>query len=92
ITRDYLVTQTGIDTLLLVSSAEHTRRAFKIFKAAFTPFEEPVALYCIPSSYSKFHAEKWWRHRNDMEEVFMEYLKLTNFYLFERRELRKVDL
>ena len=92
ITRDYLVTQTGIDTLLLVSSASHTRRAFRIFEAAFTPLEEPVALYCSPSSYSNFHAKKWWRHRNDIEDVLIEYLKLANFYLFERGELRRVDL
>ena len=91
ITRDYLVARTGIDTLLLVSSAEHTRRAFKIFEAALKPIEEPVALYCSPSSYSNFHAKKWWRRRNDIQEVFMEYLKLANFYLFERRELRKAE-
>ncbi len=92
ITRDYLVTQTGIDTLLLVSSASHTRRAYMIFKATFTPFQEPVALYCSPSSYLKFHAGKWWRRRNDIEDVLIEYLKLANFYLFERGELRRVDL
>ena len=61
IVRDYLRTQTGINTLLLVSSSDHTRRAFKLFKAAFSPMEDPPALYCSPSSYSKFNAEKWWR-------------------------------
>ena len=90
ITRDYLVTRSGIDTLLLVSSADHTRRAFKIFEAAFSPFEEPVALYCSPSSYTDFNAEKWWRRRNDIQDVIMEYIKLANFVLFERRELKKV--
>ena len=91
ITRDYLVTQNGIDTLLLVSSANHTRRAFKIFEAAFSPFEEPVALYCSPSNYTNFDAEKWWRRRDDIQDVFMESLKLANFVLFERRELRKAE-
>ena len=92
ILRDYLLTQPGIDTLLLVSSAEHTRRAFKIFKAAFSPLEAPPALFCSPSSYTKFHAEKWWKSKDDMEEVVTEYLKLVNFVLFERRELRKTML
>ncbi len=91
ITRDYLVTQSGIDTLLLVSSANHTRRAFKIFEAAFSTFEEPVALYCSPSSYTNFDAEKWWRRRDDIQDVFMEYLKLVNFVLFEKRELRTAE-
>jgi uncharacterized SAM-binding protein YcdF (DUF218 family) len=92
VVRDYLRTQTGIDTLVLVSSAEHTRRAFKIFKAAFTPLEEPPALYSSPSSYTKFYAEKWWRSKDDIEEVVDEYLKLLNFVLFERRELRKAGI
>ena len=91
ILRDYLLTQPGIDTLLLVSSAEHTRRAFKIFKAAFTPLEEQPVLYCSPSSYTKFHAEKWWKSKDDVEEVVTEYLKLVNFVLFERRELRNAE-
>ena len=87
--RDHLLTQSGIDTLLLVSSSSHTRRAFKIFEAALAPIDEPLALYCRPSIYSRFNAEKWWKNRNDFEEVIMEYLKLVNFYLFEKRELRK---
>jgi uncharacterized SAM-binding protein YcdF (DUF218 family) len=92
ILRDYLRTQTGIDTLLLVTSAEHTRRAFKIFNAAFTPMEESPVLYCSPNSYTKFHADKWWRSKDDIEEVLKEYLKLVNFVFFERRELRKAGV
>jgi uncharacterized SAM-binding protein YcdF (DUF218 family) len=92
ILRDYLYTQPGIDTLLLVTSTEHTRRAFKIFKAAFHPLEEPPGIYCSPNSYTNFHAEKWWRSKDDIEEVADEYMKLVNFVLFERGELRKADL
>ena len=89
--RDYLRTQTGIETVLLVSSSEHTRRAFKIFEAAFSPLEEPPALYCSSNSYTKFNSEKWWRDRDDIQEVIMEYLKMVNFALFEKRELRREE-
>ncbi len=89
IVRNFLRTQAGIDTLLLVSSSDHTRRASKIFKAAFSPMEEPPVLYCSVNSYTKFNAEKWWRSRDDIQNVLMEYLKLVNFVLFEKRELRK---
>ena len=92
ILRNYLQTQPGIDTLLLVTSAFHTQRAFRIFKAALISLEEPPALYSNPSNYTKFHAEKWWRSKDDMEVVVKEYLKLMNFVLFERRELRKTRL
>ena len=89
IIRDYLVTRNDIDTLLLVTSPSHTLRAYKIFRAAFIPLEKPVVLYCRSSSYSDFHANKWWRYGDDIENVVTEYMKLVNFYLFERGELRR---
>lgn len=89
IVRSYLQTQTGIDTLLIVSSADHTRRASKIFKAAFVALEEPPLVYCSPSKYSDFQAEKWWRSKEGIQDVVKEYMKLTNFALFERRALRR---
>ena len=91
ITRDYLLSHTGIDTLILVTSSYHTQRAYKLFNFALKSVDEPIVLYCSPSSYSRFHAEKWWTYRQDIEHVLMEYLKLANFYLFERRELRRAD-
>jgi len=92
IVRSYLQTQTGMDTLLIVTSAGHTRRAYKIFKAAFSSLEEPPLVYCSPSTYTNFNAEKWWRSKEDIQKVVMEYMKLTNFVLFERRELRRAPI
>jgi len=89
ITRDYLLKHAGNDTLVLVTSSYHTQRSYMLFHAALKSMDEPIVLYCSPSSYSKFDAEKWWTHKQDIEHVMMEYLKLANFYLFERRELRK---
>jgi len=89
IVRNYLLTRTGLDTLLLVTSPEHTRRAFKLFKAAFHPMKEPPVLYCSPSSYTKYNARKWWRSKEDIQEVLEEYVKLVNFVLFERGKLRR---
>jgi uncharacterized SAM-binding protein YcdF (DUF218 family) len=89
IVRSYLRTQTGMDTLLLVTAADHTRRAFKIFKAAFNNLEEAPELYCSASEYTNFHPEKWWRSKEDIQDVLKESLKLINFTLFEKRELRK---
>ena len=89
VVRDYLATRANINTLLLVTSSQHTRRAFKLFKAAFRSIPEPPDLYCSPSSYTNFNAEKWWRNKNDIQKVVEEYMKLTNFVLFEKRELKK---
>jgi len=99
--RDYLLTlsdmdpqshmdpQSGIDTLLLVSSAWHTRRAFKIFNAACKSLDEPPVVRCSPNPYTAFDPEKWWKSKNDIQSVVTEYLKLANFVFFERRELRR---
>ena len=92
IVRDYLRIQTGVDTMLLVTSAAHTRRAFKLFAAACHPLEEAPVLYCSPNNYTNFNPEKWWRNKNDIQQVVMEYMKLTNFVLFERRELRRAPI
>lgn len=88
---DYIMENPGVDTLLLVSSAHHTRRAHMIFKTVFAHSTIPIYIECYPSSYSAFHPEKWWRSKDDIETVLLEYLKLMNFIMFERRELKEVD-
>jgi uncharacterized SAM-binding protein YcdF (DUF218 family) len=91
--RDYLASLTAsdqaeIDTLLLVSSASHMRRASMIFSAAVRSLHDPPVICTCPSSYSNFNAEKWWRSREDIQDVFFEYLKMANFVLFEKRDLK----
>jgi len=88
IIREYLSTKPGIDTLLLVSSASHTRRASMIFKSAFRNAGMQVYVVCSPSTYTNFDAEKWWRSKEGIQTVLLEYLKIVNFVLFERRELK----
>ncbi|MFO7851438.1 MAG: YdcF family protein [Bacteroidota bacterium] len=87
ILRNYLKNKPDIDTLLLVSSASHMRRASMIFKAAFRKAEMPMHVVSCPSKYSGFNADKWWRSKEDVQKVFMEYLKIANFLVFERRGL-----
>lgn len=87
IIREYLSTAPEIDTLLMVSSSEHTRRASMIFNSAFKSSEKPLTVYCSPSSYTKFNPEKWWRSKEDVQAVLMEYIKIANFLLFDRRKL-----
>ena len=88
-TRDYLGTHTEIKSVLLVSSSSHMRRASIIFTSAFKQMENPVTVYSSPSSYTKFNPTKWWRHREDIQHVVMEYMKMGSFQLFDRRKLRK---
>jgi uncharacterized SAM-binding protein YcdF (DUF218 family) len=89
IVRDHLLTHGGVDTLLLVTSSYHTRRAFLIFRSAFQAMEDPPLVYCSASEYTRFDAEKWWTSKRDIYQVALESMKLANYYLFERRQLRR---
>lgn len=86
--RDHLSAIGGCDTLLLVSSPTHTQRAYMIFKTAFKALDEPVNLYSCPSSYTGFSPEEWWKSKDDIQFVVMEYMKFANFVLFEKRKLK----
>jgi uncharacterized SAM-binding protein YcdF (DUF218 family) len=88
IIREYLKDKPNIDTLLLVSSAPHTLRASMIFKSAFRKTGLPLCILCSPSTYTNFNAEKWWRSEEDIQVVLLEYLKIANFVLFEKRQLK----
>ncbi len=85
--REYLGNNTDIDTILLVSSAEHTRRASIIFKSAFRKAAMSVNVVSSPSYYSDFDADKWWRSKKNIKEVIMEYIKIAFFYVFDRWRL-----
>jgi len=87
IVRDYCTSRSDIDTLLLVSSAHHTRRASMKFKSAFRKEGIPVTILCSPSVYSFYDPHKWWRDKEGIQKVLLEYIKIANFLLFERREL-----
>jgi len=87
IIREYLADKPDIDTILLVSSAEHTRRASIIFKSAFRKAEMPVYVVSSPSFYSDFNTKKWWRSKNEIKNVVTEYLKMAFFYVFDRWRL-----
>ena len=86
--RDYLREKPGLDTLILVSSPAHMRRAELIFKYSLGDLPVPVTVGCSPSSYSGFNPDKWWRRKEDIQYVMSEYLKICSFLLFEKRELK----
>jgi uncharacterized SAM-binding protein YcdF (DUF218 family) len=87
IIREYLIEKPELDTLLIVSSVEHMRRAFMIFKTAFRKAGMPVTVLCSPSAYSSFDPKNWWKSKEGMQIVFLEYTKMAVFVLFESRKL-----
>lgn len=84
ITANYLKQNLQIDTLIIVSSAAHMRRAIMIFEDTFDDHNLNVTLLSAPSKYSGFNPKKWWTDRESAKQVFMEYVKITSFLLVEQ--------
>ena len=84
ITANWLKQNPHIDTLIIVSSAAHMRRAIMIFEDTFNDNDLNVTLLSVPSKYSGFNAKHWWKHRESAKQVFMEYTKLASFLLIEQ--------
>lgn len=84
ITANYLKQNPHIDTLIIVSSAAHMRRAIMIFEDTFDDHHLNITLLSAPSKYSGFNAKKWYTHRESAKQVFMEYVKITSFLLVEQ--------
>ena len=89
--RNYLAGNIAIDTLLLVSSPSHMRRASMIFNAALRDSEPPVYVGCSPSAYTNFNADRWWRDKEGIQTVLSEFVKIGSFVMFEKRDLRRVE-
>lgn len=80
----WLVNHPHIDTLMLISSAAHMRRAHLIFKREFRRQGLHIHLTTSTNPYSGFNAKKWWRDRESAKQVFMEYVKISSFLLVEQ--------
>ena len=87
IIRSYLAYHPSVDTILLVSSAEHTLRASIIFNYAFRKAGMMVHVVSSPSKYTRFDADRWWNSWKGIQDVVLEYLKIGYFFLFDRYKL-----
>ncbi|MBK9357740.1 MAG: YdcF family protein [Bacteroidales bacterium] len=83
IARNYLAGHPEISSLLIITSASHTRRAAMIFRKVLKG-DRKIEILTSPSIYSSFRAEKWWRYRESRQDVVYEYIKILNFLLIEQ--------
>lgn len=81
---NYIKRHPDMDTIIIVSSASHTRRSSIIFNNVMNDQGLQVKVITFPSPYSQFVARKWWKHRDSAKTVVLEYLKLLYFCAYER--------
>jgi uncharacterized SAM-binding protein YcdF (DUF218 family) len=81
---EYLLQTGGIDTLLIVTSPAHTRRAGLIFDNAFSKYGLKVTVITCPSKYGSYDGRSWYLNREEVQDVIFEYIKLFTFVTIER--------
>jgi uncharacterized SAM-binding protein YcdF (DUF218 family) len=82
--REYIRNNSEIESIILVTSKYHSRRAKQIFKKALSVLDKEIDIYSSPSKYDPSNVNQWWKDREDIEWVVSEYLKLANFYFYEQ--------
>lgn len=82
--RDYLLLNPDIDSIIIVSSLHHTKRASLIFNRILGDIRPPVQILYSPSPYSDFQPNRWWLTREDIQKVILEYMKIADYLLIER--------
>lgn len=85
--RDYVLDKASIDTLIIVSSSPHARRAAMIFRKALKNKNRKFCIMVSPSIYTSYNPDGWWKRREDIQYTLSEYLKILNFQLVERFKL-----
>ena len=71
----------GYDSVLLVTSKTHTRRAALIFRRLS---RGRCRIVSRPSRYDPFSPDSWWHDRISLQRVVFEYQKLAVFFLLDR--------
>ena len=64
-------------SLILVTSPTHSRRAWLTFRKVIP--DKEIRITMMPTPYSKFKAEDWWKTRRYVQEVIIEYQKLIYY-------------
>jgi uncharacterized SAM-binding protein YcdF (DUF218 family) len=82
--REYIRNNRAIESIILVTSKYHSGRSKKIFRKALSGLDRKINIYSSPSKYDPFNASQWWKDREDIKCVVLEYLKLANFYFREQ--------
>ena len=79
IVRDYASAQ-GVRSVLVVTSAYHSRRALRSLRQSFAGTQTTIGLHAVPASSNAL----WWLQPNGWRDVAVEYVKL-GYYWFKYR-------
>ena len=84
IIKEYIKNNRAIESIILVTSKYHSGRSKKIFKKVLSGLDREINIYSSPSKYDPFNVNQWWKDKEDIKFVMLEYLKLAHFYFWEQ--------
>jgi len=73
------VEKRGFKSIIIITSPTHSRRCWLTFRKVFEGTD--VRVLSLPSKYSKFNVEAWWKDRSYLRDVLIEYEKLLYYRL-----------
>ncbi|MBU4349671.1 YdcF family protein [bacterium] len=82
--REYVKKNEEIDSIIIVTTKFHSRRAKQIFIKALSSLDREIEICVRSSKYDMSNVDQWWRNREDFEWVVFEYLKLAHFWFREQ--------
>ncbi len=82
--KEYIKKNKEIDSIIIVTTKFHSRRAKQIFIKALSNLNREIEICVRSSKYDMSNVDEWWRNREDVEWVVFEYLKLAHFWFREQ--------
>ncbi|MDB9822241.1 YdcF family protein [Deltaproteobacteria bacterium] len=73
------VEEKGFKSIIIITSPTHSRRAWLTYNKVFE--NDDVRILSLPSEYSQFSTEGWWKERKYLKDVLLEYEKLLYYKL-----------
>jgi uncharacterized SAM-binding protein YcdF (DUF218 family) len=80
IVRDYVAAH-GLRSVLVVTSAYHSRRALRTLKQTLAGTETALGIVTAPPGWQTPRSEWWWLHYEGWRSVAGEYVKLIYYWL-----------
>ena len=71
------VLEKGFTSLIVITSRTHSRRAWLTFNKVFK--DDKITIISLPSLYQRFNPKDWWKKRNNMKDLLIEYQKLIYY-------------
>src|SRR4030042_5850333 len=73
------VEKRGFKSIIIITSPTNSRRSWLKFRRVFEGTD--IRVLSLPSKYSEFSAEGWWKDRSYLRDVLIEYEKLIYYTL-----------